>query len=280
MGTLSGKVAIITGATSGIGERIAELFIAEGAKVVATGRREAEGNALTERIGSNGRFFRADVSSEDDVKAMINYTVEVFGDLDIIVNNAGTTAQVVPIADMDMAHFDQVMGINIRGVVMCTKYAAQVMLKKGKGSIINVSSVAGSRAGFTGHPYGTSKGAVLAFTRSVSNELGEKGIRVNSISPGGIVTGIFAKNAGVEGSQARKIEGAVRDVFATFQPLPQAGETDDIAAAAVFLASDTARFINGHDMVIDGGLSARALGWTQGLAVRAELARRMKEAIA
>ena len=200
--------------------------------------------------------------------------------LDVIVNNAGRSAQVSPIADLDMAHFDEVLGINLRGVVMCTKYAAQVMLRSGKGSIINISSVAGSRAGFTGHPYGTSKGAVLAFTRSVSNELGEKGIRVNSISPGGIVTGIFAKNAGVEGSQAKKIEGAVRGVFATFQPLAQSGETDDIANAAVFLASDAAAFVNGHDMVVDGGLSARAFGWTQGLEIRGELGRRMKDAIA
>ena len=118
MGALDGKVAIVTGATSGIGERIAEVFIAEGAKVVTTGRRESEGKALMERMGGNGRFLRADVSSEDGVKNLINHTVEVFGGLDIIVNNAGMSAQVVPIADMDMAHFDQVMGINIRGVVM------------------------------------------------------------------------------------------------------------------------------------------------------------------
>jgi NAD(P)-dependent dehydrogenase (short-subunit alcohol dehydrogenase family) len=280
MGALDGKVAIVTGATSGIGERIAEMFVAQGAKVVATGRRGSEGKALEERVGSNCSFFRADVSNEAEVKALIDYTVKAFGNLDVIVNDAGRSAQVSPIAELDMTHFDEVLGINLRGVVMCTKYAAQVMLHNGKGSIINISSVAGSRAGFTGHPYGTSKGAVLAFTRSVSNELGEKGIRVNSISPGGIVTGIFAKNAGVEGSQAKKIEGAVRGVFATFQPLAQSGETDDIANAAVFLASDAAAFVNGHDMVVDGGLSARAFGWTQGLELRGELGRRMKDAIA
>jgi NAD(P)-dependent dehydrogenase (short-subunit alcohol dehydrogenase family) len=280
MNALTGKVAIVTGATSGIGERIAEAFVAEGAKVVATGRREAEGAALAERMGENGSFFRADVSNEDDVKALIDHTLRIFGGLDILVNNAGTTAKVVSIADLDMEHFDQVMGINIRGVVMCTKYAAQVMLKNGKGSIINVSSVAGSRGGFTGHPYGTSKGAVLAFTRSVATELGEHRIRVNAISPGGIVTGIFAKNAGVQGTEAEKIEGAVRGVFSTLQPLPQAGETDDIAGAAVFLASDAAGFVNGHDLVVDGGLSARAFGWSGGLELRGELARRMKEAVA
>jgi NAD(P)-dependent dehydrogenase (short-subunit alcohol dehydrogenase family) len=280
MGALTGKVAIVTGATSGIGQRVAEVFVAEGAKVVATGRREAEGAALAERMGGNGSFFRADVSNEDDVKALIDHTLRIFGGLDILVNNAGTSAKVTSIADLDMEHFDQVMGINIRGVVMCTKYAAQVMLKNGKGSIINVSSVAGSRGGFTGHPYGTSKGAVLAFTRSVATELGEHRIRVNAISPGGIVTGIFAKNAGVQGTEAEKIEGAVRGVFSTLQPVSRAGETDDIAGAAVFLASDAAGFVNGHDLVVDGGLSARGVGWSEGLEIRGELARRMKEAIA
>src|ERR1700710_2935473 len=145
MGALDGKVAIVTGATSGIGERIAEMFVAQGAKVVATGRRESEGRALEERVGPNCSFFRADVSNEAEVKALIDYTVKTFGNLDVIVNNAGRSAQVSPIADLDMAHFDEVLAINLRGVVMCTKYAAQVMLRNGKGSIINISSVAGSR---------------------------------------------------------------------------------------------------------------------------------------
>jgi xanthoxin dehydrogenase len=103
-----------------------------------------------------------------------------------VINNAGISAQVVGIADIDMAHFDQVMGVNIRGVVLCIKYAARVMLPQGKGSIVNISSLAGTLGGFTGHPYGASKGAVLAVTRSVATELGEKGIRVNALSPRGL----------------------------------------------------------------------------------------------
>ena len=160
------------------------------------------------------------------------------------------------------------------------KYAARAMLPRGKGSIVNISSVAGSRGGFTGHPYGASKGAVLAVTRSVATELGEKGIRVNAISPGGIVTGIFAKNAGVEGSKADLVADAVRGVFGTLQPIPRAGETEDIARAAVFLASDAASFVNGHDLVVDGGLSTKVIGWSDGLTLRGTLGSHIKAAVA
>jgi NAD(P)-dependent dehydrogenase (short-subunit alcohol dehydrogenase family) len=207
MGVLDGKVAIITGATSGIGEKIAEVFVAEGAKTVLAGRRTAEGTALEQRLGANASFIRTDVSQEADVQAMVDHTVQRFGRVDILINNAGMTAQVVGVAELDMAHFDQVMGVNIRGVVLGMKYAARVMGPQGQGSIVNVSSIAGTRGGFTGHPYGASQGALLAVTHSVATELGEKGIRVNAISPGGIVTGIFAKNAGVEGSKADRVSG-------------------------------------------------------------------------
>jgi NAD(P)-dependent dehydrogenase (short-subunit alcohol dehydrogenase family) len=280
MGVLDGKVAIITGATSGIGEKIAEVFVAEGAKVVLAGRRTAEGTALEQRLGANASFIRTDVAQEADVQAMVDHTVQRFGRVDILINNAGMPAQVCGIAELDMTHFDQVMGVNIRGVVLCMKYAARVMVTQGHGSIVNISSVAGTRGGFTGHPYGASKGAMLAMTRSVATELGEKGIRVNAISPGGIVTGIFAKQAGVEGSKADRVAAAVREVFATLQPVQRAGETEDVARAAVFLASDAAGFINGHDLVIDGGLSTAAIGWSEGLTLRGELGRRIHAAAA
>ena len=121
---------------------------------------------------------------------------------------------------------------------------------------------------------------MLAVTRSAATELGERGIRVNAISPGGIVTGIFGKNAGLEGSEADRVTDAVRDIFGRLQPIPQAGETIDIASAAAFLASDGARFVNGHDFVIDGGLSNKVIGWTDGLALRAELGAAIKAAAA
>ena len=280
MGALAGKVVIITGATSGIGERIAELFVEEGARVAAAGRRGVEGATLEQRLGANATFIRTDVSQEAEVEAMVAHAVQRFGQVDILINNAGVPAQVASIADLDMAHFDAVMGVNIRGVVLCMKYAARVMLSRGQGSIVNIASLAGTRGGFTGHPYGASKGAVLAVTRTAATELGEKGIRVNAISPGGIVTGIFAKNAGVEGSRADQVADAVKEVFATLQPIPRAGATDDIARAAVFLASDAASFVNGHEFVVDGGLSTKVIGWSDGLKLRAELGSRVKAAAA
>jgi NAD(P)-dependent dehydrogenase (short-subunit alcohol dehydrogenase family) len=158
------------------------------------------------------------------------------------------------------------------------KHAAPTMLARGQGSIINISSVAGLRGGLSGHIYSASKGAVLALSRSIAAELGEKGIRVNSISPGAIVTGIFGKNAGVEGAKADRLTDAVREMFATVQPMPRAGETDDVARAALFLASDAGSFINGQDLVIDGGLTAGVRGWSTMVAGRAQMSERIKAA--
>jgi NAD(P)-dependent dehydrogenase (short-subunit alcohol dehydrogenase family) len=276
MGVLDGKVAIVTGATSGIGEKIAEVFVEQGAIVIATGRRDTEGEILRQRLGLT--FIRSDVSKDEDVAALFDQALRRFGQVDCLVNNAGSTAPVTPLADLDMAVFDRVMSVNIRGVVMCMKHAAAAMIPRGRGSIINISSVAGTRGGFTGYPYSASKGAVLAVTRSAATELGEKGIRVNAISPGGIVTGIFGKNAGLEGSKADSVTDAVRGIFAGLQPIPRAGETIDIASAAAFLASDGASFVNGHDFVIDGGLSINVVGWTEGLALRAQLGAAIKAA--
>lgn len=276
MGILDNKVAIITGATSGIGTKIAEVFVEQGATVIATGRRETEGNILGERLGLT--FIRSDVSSDQDVSTLFDEAMRRFGQIDCMVNNAGISAPVTPIAELDMAAFDRVMSINIRGLVVCMKHAAAAMIPRGQGSIINIASVAGTRGGFTGYPYSASKAAVLGVTRSAATELGEKGIRVNAISPGGIVTGIFGKNAGLEGSKADKVTDVVRGIFARLQPVKRAGETRDVADGTAFLASDAASFINGQDLVIDGGLTTNVIGWTEGLALRAELAAAIKAA--
>lgn len=280
MAILEGKVAVITGTTSGIGERIAEIFVQEGAKVVAVGRREKEGMALQERVGGNLSFLRTDVAVEADVRAMIDHAVNHFGGLDCLVNNAAIPSPMVSIVDTDLDNFDQVMAVNVRGVLLGMKYAAPVMLERGSGSIINISSLSALRAGWAAHSYCASKGAVAQLTKSVASELGEKGIRVNSISPGGIVTGIFGKNAGVEGTKADQVLDVVRELFATLQPIPRSGMTDDIAHAAVFLASDVSGYINGHDLVIDGGNSIVGRGWSAGLDIRAELSRRIKARVA
>ncbi|WP_043344134.1 glucose 1-dehydrogenase [Belnapia moabensis] len=278
MGLLDGKVVIVTGATSGIGERIARHFAEEGASVVGAGRRETEGAVLAQHTGAT--FLRTDVTLEDEVRRLVAFTIERFGQLDRMINNAGSSAPDTSIAEFDMACFNRVMSVNIRGVVLGMKHAAAAMLPRGAGSIVNISSVAASQGGFTGHAYTASKAAVLDVTRSAATELGGKGIRVNAISPGGIVTGIFGKNAGLEGSQADRVSDAVRDVFSKLQPVQRAGETLDIAHAAAFLASDMSGFVNGHAFVVDGGLSVAAMGWEKGLALRANLNERVKMAAA
>ena len=236
MGALNGKIAIVTGGTSGIGETIVEAFVAEGAKVVMAARREDEGRALEKRLGV--RFVRADVALEADVKAVVDRTVEWFGRVDCLVNNAGIPSPMIPIAEIDVATIDQVLAVNVRGVLLGIKHAAPVMISQGSGSIVNVGSGASHRGGLSGHIYSASKGAVSALTRSAAAELGEKGIRVNCVSPGAIVTGIFGKNAGLEASKADRLTDTLKAAFAGIQPIPRAGLPDDIAQAAVFLASD------------------------------------------
>jgi NAD(P)-dependent dehydrogenase (short-subunit alcohol dehydrogenase family) len=278
MGALDGKTAIVTGGTSGIGEGVAKAFVSEGAKVVIVGRREEEGRALEKQIGV--RFVRADVANEADVKTMIDKTVEWFGHLDCLVNNAGIPSPMVSITETDATAIDQVLAVNVRGVILGTKHAASIMLRSGSGSIINIGSVAGHRGGLSAHVYSAAKGAVSAFTRSAAAELGEKGIRVNCISPGAIVTGIFGKNAGLEGAKADKVAGVVKEVFTAIQPIPRAGLPDEIAQAAVFLASDASGFVNGQDIVVDGGQTAVTRGWSSSVAGRAQLAKQLKEAAA
>jgi NAD(P)-dependent dehydrogenase (short-subunit alcohol dehydrogenase family) len=278
MGALDGKVAIVTGGTSGIGERIAEVFVEEGAKVVVAARRQEEGEKLAQRLGL--RFIRADVSREDDVKAMIDDAVKAFSRVDCLVNNAGIPSPMVSITEIDAATIDQLLAVNVRGVLLGIKHVAPVMLKQKAGSIINVGSIAGLRGGVSGHIYSASKGAVHALSRSAAAELGEKGIRVNALIPGAVVTGIFAKNAGVEGAKADKLTEFLKPAFATLQPIPRAGLPEDIARAAVFLASDASSFVNGQDIVVDGGMGSVTRGWTAGFTGRTEMSRRLKEAAA
>jgi len=278
MGALDGKVAIITGGSSGIGERIVELFVEQGAKVAVAARRQQEGAALEKRLGV--RFIRTDVANEDEVKAMVAQTAKWFGRVDCLVNNAGVPSPMVSITEIDVPTIDQLLAVNVRGVLLGIKHVAPVMLAQKAGSIINIGSIAGLRGGSSGHIYSATKAAVQSITRSAGAELGEKGIRVNTISPGAIVTGIFAKNAGVEPSKADRLNDVIKGAFATVQPIPRAGLPEDIAQAAVFLAGDGSSFINGQDIVIDGGLTSIARGWSFTLNVRGEMSQRLKEAAA
>lgn len=278
MGMLDGKVAVVTGGTSGIGERVVELFVTEGSHVVVAARRQDEGANLEKRLGVS--FIRTDVTQEADVKAMIDHTIARFKRIDCLVNNAGSGSPPVRITEVDVETFDQVMAANVRSVFLCIKHVAPIMMSQRSGTIINIASMAGLRGGVSGHAYSAAKGAVHALTRTAAAELGESGVRVNSISPGGIVTGIFGKSVGVEGEKADRVAGVVRELFASLQPIPRAGETDDIARGCLYLASDGGGFVNGHDLVIDGGHIATTWGWSDAMAFRADMVNRIKEAAA
>jgi NAD(P)-dependent dehydrogenase (short-subunit alcohol dehydrogenase family) len=263
MGRLSGKVAVITGATSGIGLRTAEIFVAEGAKIVIAGRRVAEGEALAKQLGASCIFRQTDVTVEEQIRALIALAVEKFGKIDCLFNNAGGPAQTGGIEGLDAARFDEAMVTLVRSVMLGMKHAAPYMRKQGSGSIINNGSIAGRLAGFSSSMvYSAAKAAVNHLTKCVAMELGESGVRVNSISPGAIATGIFGKALGLSTEAAEKTPSVMREAFKTAQPIPRAGLPDDIAQAAVFLASDESTFINGHDLVVDGAITG-GRNWTQ-----------------
>ena len=263
MTRLDGKVCIITGATSGIGRRTAEVFVAEGAKVVIAGRREAEGRAVAAALGAACDFVRTDVTDEAQVRALVDFTVAKHGRVDCLFNNAGGPAPPGGIESIPADGFDAAIATLLRSVLFGMKHVAPVMVRQRSGSIINNGSVAGQRAGLSSSlVYSAAKAAVIHLTRCVAMQLGEQCVRVNSISPGGIATGMFGKVAGLPAEQAERTAGTARAALAAMQPIPRAGLPEDVAQAAVFLASDASAFVNGHDLVVDGGLIG-GQRWTQ-----------------
>ncbi len=255
MGMLDGKVAIITGATSGIGTRAAELFVGEGAKVVFTGRRRTQGEALAARLGNNARFVQADATAEADWTRVVGEAVTAFGRLDCLFNNAGGPAPTGSITSIPVDGFDAAMTLLVRSVMLGMKHAAPIMMRQRSGSIINNGSVAAHRAGYSSSMvYSAAKAAVNQLSRCAAMELGEHGVRVNSVSPGAIATGILAKALGMEAGPADALAEQMKDGFAKAQPIPRAGVPDDIAQCVAWLASDRSTFVNGIDIVVDGGL--------------------------
>ena len=263
MARLKDKVCIITGATSGIGKRTAEIFAAEGAKLVIAGRREAEGRAVAKSIGAGCDFVQTDVTVEAQMQALIEFALRKHGRIDCLFNNAGGPAPVGGIETIPVGGFDAAMAVLLRSVMLGMKHVAPVMQRQRSGSIINNGSVAAHRAGLSSSMiYSAAKAAVVQLTRCVAMQLGEACVRVNSISPGGIATGIFGKALGLNTEKAELTAEAVKAGLANMQPIPRAGITDDVALAAVFLASDDSSFVNGHDLVVDGGVIGGRL-WSQ-----------------
>jgi NAD(P)-dependent dehydrogenase (short-subunit alcohol dehydrogenase family) len=242
-GDLDGKVAVVTGGASGIGLGMAELFVAQGARVVVADVNAEAGAAVAARLGASVVFQRADVSSADDVQAVVDRAVDAFGGLDVMCNNAGVGGSPTRFLDDDFADFDRVMGVNIFGVMIGCQRAARYMAEHGGGSIVNTTSIGGINAGSGVMAYRASKAAVIHVTRSLAVELASKNIRVNCIAPAHIPTAI---NATFDQSALVK----------AMQPLQRVGSPDDVAEAALFLASDRAAQITGIVMPVDGGTTA------------------------
>ena len=255
MGRLDGKVAAITGAASGIGRRTAEVFVAEGARVVIADIQDGPGEALADELGEAAIYLHADVTREADVAAVVDQAVASYGGLDCLFNNAGAPGTGGPIEEITADGFDQAMALLVRSVFLGIKHAAPVMKRQKSGSIISTASVAGLQPGYGPHPYSAAKAAVIQLTRSVSMELAEHSVRVNCICPGAIATPIFARGLDMPSQlDARTVE-KLQGLFADIQPVPRAGMPEDIAQAALWLAGDDSSFVTGQALVIDGGLT-------------------------
>jgi len=269
MGKINGKVAVITGGASGIGAATVRLFVQEGARVVIADILDQKGECLAKELGENATYFHTDVSRESDVKAAVDHAVERFGRLDCMFNNAGFARSHGGIEEIPVEDWDSHMAVLLRGVFLGMKHAAPVMKRQASGSIINTASVAGIQTGYAGHVYSAAKAGVIHLTRCVAMELGEAGVRVNCICPGGIATPIFGRAFGLAPEAADRTVEVVKAALASRQPIQRTGLPEDIAAAALWLASDDSSFVNGHALVVDGGLtggrmwSAAQAGWVQ-----------------
>jgi NAD(P)-dependent dehydrogenase (short-subunit alcohol dehydrogenase family) len=254
VGKLEGKVAVITGGASGIGAAAVRLFVEEGCRVVIADVQDDKGARLADELGKSSAYLHADVSREPDVSGAIAHALARFGRLDCLFNNAGLGGVSGSIAEIPVDGYDQTMGVLLRGVFLGMKHAAPIMTRQGSGSIISTASVAGLQAGYGPHIYSAAKAAVVHLTRSVAMELGESGVRVNCICPGGIATPIFGAALGVSGAEADRVAETMKVILTAFQPIQRAGLPEDIARAALWLASDDSSFVNGHALIVDGGL--------------------------
>lgn len=258
MGKLEGRATVITGGASGIGAATARLFVEEGARVVICDIQDAKGQDLADELGERAVYQHADVRQEADVEGVVQRAVKDCGRLDCMFNNAGIGGATGPLEAIPVEEYDLTMNTLLRGVFLGIKHAAPVMKRQGQGSIISTSSVAGLRAGHSPHLYAAAKAAMIQLTRSVAMEMGESGVRVNCICPGGIATPLLLNALGLN-EDAMEV---LKQGLAQMQPIRRSGLPEDIAQAALWLASDDASFVNGHALVVDGGLTGGTL-WSE-----------------
>ncbi|MGI9238469.1 MAG: SDR family oxidoreductase [Woeseiaceae bacterium] len=252
MADFDGKVALVTGGGTGIGKATAIAFANEGANVVIGNRNVEAGEAVVGLIkgaGGEASFLRTDVSSEDDVKALVDHAVATYGRLDAAFNNAGIGGAAGPLAEQTTDNYDKVMDINVKGVWLSMKYEIQAMLKTGGGAIVNNSSV-GGLLGFSGISiYSASKHAVMGLTKSAALEYSSKGVRVNAVNPAVIRTPMAEGLA--------KTNRTEPDGFAAMHPIGRIGEPEEVANVVLFLCSDKASFVTGATHCVDGGFTVQ-----------------------
>jgi NAD(P)-dependent dehydrogenase (short-subunit alcohol dehydrogenase family) len=244
------QVVLITGALTGIGRAAAFAFAREGAKVVVSGRREEAGHALAEELrglGGEAEFIKADVRYEDEVKQLVDKTVERFGRLDVAVNNAGTEGQIGPVTDQTAESVAATFDTNVVGMVLSMKHELKAMTPAGRGSIVNISSLLGHRGFAHTSIYTASKHAVEGLTKATAVEVAESGIRVNAVAPGAIETDMLNRFTGND---------EVKAGLASAIPMKRVGRPEELANVIVFLASDKASFVTGQIYSADGGKNA------------------------
>eukprot|EP00253_Pinus_taeda_P000914 PITA_00914 len=264
---LEGKVAIVTGGAMGIGEAIVRLFTKHGAKVIIADLADKAGKSLAEQLSPSATYVHCDVSKEEDISTVVDLAMEKHGQLDIMYNNAGINDAVLvkSVAEYDMVEYDRVMSVNVRGVMLGIKHAARVMIPRKKGSIISTSSLASIVGGSAPYAYTASKHAVIGLTKNGAAELGKYGIRVNAVSPSAVATPFTAMmmRGGADSSPVSEMEKAAIEGHCNRIGNLQGPtlKVEDVAEAGLYLAGDEAKYVSGHNLVVDGGTTVVNHSW-------------------